>query len=244
MQSGLTNHWDTVGRRAVLVMILAAAACDIPQDSRDTLAEATGDTLHVGVTEARPWVIRQGEEPSPVVLGRLKLSIAEELHEKTLKADADMNKADWMTAVAAILGVLGIGIGLWWADSVAALVISLDVLKDGVTHVRAVFSDLMDQRPTTADRTPQTELIQKTVDALERLHWVRDADIRLHEEGVVLAGEAFVVPTEDGVTLAQLKEATRAVHDVDWKIYDVVVTAVETVDRRRDPRQGEREPVR
>lgn len=176
----------------------------------------------------------------PVVLGRMKLPIANELHEKTLKADADMNKADWMTAGAAILGILGIGIGLWWADSAAALLISLDVLKDGITNVKAVFSDLMDQRPTTADRKPDDSVIEGTLNALKRLDWVQDADIRLHEEGAVIAGEAFVVPAGDGVTLAQLGEATRAVHEVDWKVYDVVVTAVETVEKRRDPQEGVR----
>ncbi len=31
----------------------------------------------------------------------------------------EMNRADWLTAGAAILGVAGIGVGLWWADAVA-----------------------------------------------------------------------------------------------------------------------------
>ena len=171
----------------------------------------------------------------PIILGRMKLPLADELHEKTLKADADMNKADWMTAGAAILGILGIGIGLWWADSVAALIISLDVLKDGITNVKAVFSGLMDQRPTTTDRAPDDALIEGVVEALKSLDWVDDADVRLHEEGAVIAGEAFVVPTSDAVTLDQLHEAARAAHDVDWKVYDVVVTAVDRVDPRRDP---------
>ena len=171
----------------------------------------------------------------PVILGRMKLPLARELHEKTLKADADMNKADWMTAGAAILGILGVGLGFWWADSVAALVISIDVVKDGITNVAAVFSDLMDQRPTTAEREPDDEIIDGTIAALKRLDWVRDADVRLHEEGALVAGEAFVVPADGVVSLDHLEEATRAVHAVDWKVYDIVVTAVESVDRRRDP---------
>ena len=61
-------------------------------------------------------------------LGRAKMKLAQKLHDKVLYADADMNKADWMTAVAAMVGVAGIGIGLWWADSVAALVISASIL--------------------------------------------------------------------------------------------------------------------
>ena len=56
----------------------------------------------------------------PVLLGRAKLKPASELHDKVLYADADMNKADWQTAAAGIVGVLGIGLGLWWLDFVAA----------------------------------------------------------------------------------------------------------------------------
>lgn len=61
----------------------------------------------------------------PVILGRMKLPLARALHESTLYADASMNKADWITSAAAIVGVLGIGLGLWWADAVAAAVISV-----------------------------------------------------------------------------------------------------------------------
>ncbi len=177
----------------------------------------------------------------PVILGRLKQPLAEELHEKTLKADADMNKADWMTAGSAILGILGVGLGSWWADSAAALVISLDVCKDGFTNVRAVFSDLMDQRPTDVERKPMEELFQEMRRVLEALPWVRAAEIRLHEEGATVTGDAFVEPEGGSVTLEQLAQASAAVHDVDWKVYDVVVTAVEDVGRKRSPSaEGER----
>ena len=42
----------------------------------------------------------------PFVLGRMKLPLAEELHDKVLFADADMQKADWMTAAGTIAGVV------------------------------------------------------------------------------------------------------------------------------------------
>ena len=47
-----------------------------------------------------------------VLLGRAKIPLAEELHNKVLYADAKMNKADWLTAGAAMVGVVGIGFGL------------------------------------------------------------------------------------------------------------------------------------
>lgn len=71
----------------------------------------------------------------PIILGWMKLPLAKSLHEKTLHANATMNKDDWLTAGAAILGI---GIGWWWADAVAAGFISLEVLVDGVTKYPSV----------------------------------------------------------------------------------------------------------
>ena len=58
-----------------------------------------------------------------------------------------MNKADWMTGAAAIGGILGIGLGWWWADAVAAAFISLDILHDGYINLRQAVFDLMNQIP-------------------------------------------------------------------------------------------------
>ena len=41
-----------------------------------------------------------------MILGRMKLRLAHELHDKALYTDADMNKADWETAGAACIGIL------------------------------------------------------------------------------------------------------------------------------------------
>lgn len=47
----------------------------------------------------------------PVLLGHAKIKHAKTLHDKILITDGKMNKADWMTAAAAIGGILGIGMG-------------------------------------------------------------------------------------------------------------------------------------
>ncbi len=72
----------------------------------------------------------------PIFLGRMKQPLAETLHDKVLNADAAMNRADWLTAFAAIAGIIGIGIGIWWADAAAAIVIALDITRDGFKYVR------------------------------------------------------------------------------------------------------------
>src|SRR5919107_2887152 len=155
-----------------------------------------------------------------VFLGRAKMRPAEKLHNKVLYADADMNKADWMTAAAAILGVVGIGLGLWWADALAAGLISLDIFKDGLTNVRRAVADLMDQVPTTVGREKTDPLHDKLASMLKDLNWVKEVDLRLREEGQVFYGEAFVVPSDSENLLVNVEDALKGAYDLDWRIHD------------------------
>ena len=160
-------------------------------------------------------------------LGRAKLTLASQLHDKVLYADAKMNKADWMTAGAAGIGVIGIGFGFWWADAVAALVISLDIAHDGWTNVRAAARDLMDEQPSTYDDERPHPLNGRIQEALEGLPWVGRALVRMREEGHVFEVEAFVVPADGGpVPLERLDEAREHLEALDWKLQDVVVAPV------------------
>lgn len=161
-----------------------------------------------------------------MILGRIKLPLAAALHDKVLHADATMNKADWLTALAAIVGVLGIGFGLWWADAVAAGVIALDILHDGFTHLRAVISDLMNSRPTTVDESAVEGLPARVRNQLLGLLWVRDAEVRMREEGHVFFGEAFIVPTGDGDLTAKIDAAVEDLLASDWRLQDLVIMPV------------------
>src|SRR3546814_14183835 len=86
--------------------------------------------------------------PLPIYFGRVKMKLARELHNKVLYADADMNKADWMTAVGSIVGVGGIGLGLWWMDAAAATFIAASILWDGDKNTRAAVTTLKATRGT------------------------------------------------------------------------------------------------
>jgi cation diffusion facilitator family transporter len=158
----------------------------------------------------------------PLVLGHMKLEPARALHDKTLKADSDMNRADWLTAGAGIVGILGIGIGWWWADAAAAGIISIAIVNDGLTNLRRVVSDLMDQEPTTVDGE-RSDVPERLRRALNELSWVRDVDVRLREEGHIFAGEAFLVVTSTHDLRVKLEEARRAAHGVDWRVRDIVL---------------------
>jgi divalent metal cation (Fe/Co/Zn/Cd) transporter len=166
----------------------------------------------------------------PVVLGRMKLKVARELELKPLRTDADMNKADWMTGLAGVGGVLGIGMGWWWADAAAALVISGSVLHDGVSNLKGAMRDLHDARPERLQRGEPDPLADRVRDAVQALDWVRACAVRLHEEGPRLSGVLYV-QARDGAerpTDAQrLREAERTARDVHWRVDEVTATLVE-----------------
>lgn len=159
-----------------------------------------------------------------VLLGRAKIPLAEQLHDKVLYADAKMNRADWMTATAAIVGVLGIGAGIWWLDAIAAMVIGLDITRDGWGNVRRAVADLMDQRPTTVDSEQPLPILDELRSYVERQPWVERSEVRLREEGHVLTGEVYVVPRVDNGDIPSLaEELTKQVLDLDWRLHDIAI---------------------
>ena len=163
----------------------------------------------------------------PVLLGRVKMKLAEELHDKVLYADAKMNKADWMTALGSLVGVGGIGIGWWWTDAAAALFISLSILSDGVQNLRSSILDLTDVRATTFDNSKPHPVIGQVEDYLRGLDWVADVGVRARDEGHVFHVEGFVVPKEGrDPSVAELEEARRGCAGLDWRLHDVVLVAV------------------
>lgn len=179
-----------------------------------------------------------------VFLGRAKQPLAEQIHNKVLYADADMNAADWKTAGAAFIGVLGVGLGFWWADAAAALVVGADILKDGVVNTKSATTDLLDQEPTKVDHTGTDPIIDRVREALEALPWVTRADVRLREQGQMLLGNAFLeldaVPETGQELCRRLAEARDAARGVHWRIQDVVVTPNEAHRRDEDqPKSGE-----
>lgn len=203
-----------------------------------------GTTVVLGHTVWSGWLMVAAmvyTGVGPFVLGRLKMPLAEELHDKVLHADADMQKADWMTAAGAVVGVLGIGIGLWWADAGAALLISVSIVRDGWRNLRGAAGALMDQRARTVDDARPHELTAEVDRALDRLPWVGGSRSRVRDQGHVFHVEAFVQPAADaGVTLDQLEEAVEVLRGLDWKVNDVVVMPVrELPDTIPDPAAGD-----
>lgn len=160
----------------------------------------------------------------PVIIGHVKLKVAQPLYDKILYTDAKMNKADWLTALAAAVGVLGIGMGWWWADSVAALFIAGDILYDGLRQARDAVTGLMDRAPKTLEGTYE-DIADRAVEALESFDWITQAEVRLREEGHLFFGEGYYVTRKDEpVTRKQLAAAVHKVKSLDWRLQDFALT--------------------
>jgi divalent metal cation (Fe/Co/Zn/Cd) transporter len=110
-----------------------------------------------------------------------------------------------VAAGAAMVGIVGIGFGLWWADSAAAALISLDILKDGAQNLRRAVADLMDETPITVD------------------------EVRLREEGQVYFGEAFVVPSDSANLTQNIEDASKKARALDWRVQDLAIMPVRTL---------------
>jgi cation diffusion facilitator family transporter len=166
----------------------------------------------------------------PFVLGRMKLPLARELHEKALQTDANINKGDWLAGLAGVLGITGIAFGYWWADSVAAGLISFEILKDGYGDLRNSVAQLMNKRPSDVEGKEKDPVPDKVQRELERLDWVEKARVRLREDGDVLTGEAFIVPRDEKNLLEKLKQAGEVAHSLDWRLHDINVVPVRSIE--------------
>lgn len=100
-----------------------------------------------------------------------------------------------VTGLAAVLGVVGLGLGFWWADAFAAAFISLDVLHDGIKSKRGAVAELVDGAPRALESTEIAEDAEALRRELERRY--PGAAIHMRETGryirVVVEG---AVPAE------------------------------------------------
>ncbi len=138
----------------------------------------------------------------PVILGHLKQPIAQRLQDEVLDTDAMMQRADWMTGLAGMGGVLGVGLGYWWADALAAGLISLSIIHDGVTSLRVATAELVDGTPRALGKNEIAEDAQKLIASLESRY--PGAQIRLRETGRYIHAEVSGVAPEPSVDLEEV----------------------------------------
>ena len=151
-----------------------------------------------------------------MILGRMKLPVARAINDKVLHTDADMQKADWMTGVAAIGGVIAIGFGYWWADAAAAGIISLGILHDGISELRASTAELVDGAPRKLEKDEVAEEAEQLQAELERLF--PDAEVRLRETGRVIRAQVTSRPPDLPIDLDTIWPGKR---ERSWRLAQI-----------------------
>ena len=175
-------------------------------------------------------------------IGRAKSKIAEVLHDKTLAADAEINQADWQSAAAAVLGLTGIAFGLWWADSLAAVLISVEIMRSGWSELKTALGDVMDRRPLTLDQKNDDPVPKQIDEFLRGQPWVKDVIVRVRERGREFTAEAHVVPTSDEVSVEEISRVGELACKLDPRLADVTIAPVkqmpEDVARARNSKEA------
>lgn len=140
----------------------------------------------------------------PLIIGRMELPLAERLRDKLIHTDALMNKANWQTGVAGFLGVAGIGMGLWWADPAAALLISASIVWDAWNSLRVATAELVDGIPRELGGKGTSKEAEAVALAL-RERFPDAEKILLRETGRYIRAEVVGAVPPDGFSTDDLK---------------------------------------
>jgi divalent metal cation (Fe/Co/Zn/Cd) transporter len=218
---------------------LALAAMGIFLIVDSVLKLLSGEHPSIGMVELFDWQVWLGwlmiaalvySAIPAMIIGQLKKPLAQQLHDKVLYADAQMNRADWLTAGAALVGVVGIGFGLWWLDAVAAILIGSEILHDGAKYTRAAGRDLLDGRPRRYDERGGHPLNEEVRALVARTDWIDTAAVRTRDMGHVFAVEVLAVPIDEEDLLDRVEQTVAAITALDWKLQDVVVAVVRELE--------------
>ena len=164
-------------------------------------------------------------------LGYKKMPLAKKMHNKILFTDANTQKADYQTAFAAVAGIIGVGLGFWWMDSLAALLISVSVIKDGLENLKNAVSDLMDRSPSDVTGSTPDGLIDEIRELASEWPWAEKIMVRFREQGQVYFGEVYVVAKQVANLEELLTESQKQLLDYHWKIHDVTIMIVKDFEQ-------------
>jgi divalent metal cation (Fe/Co/Zn/Cd) transporter len=78
------------------------------------------------------------------VVARYKLGVGRRIHSATLVADARHSWLDAVSSAGAMLGLVGVALGLRWADGVAGLLVTGFICHVGYEVTKDLFHHLMD----------------------------------------------------------------------------------------------------
>lgn len=188
--------FDRVHSLAFLIaaVALAGVGAMLLWDAASTLLareHATVASIHIfGRDIWLGWLMLAAQVYSivpPLIIGRLEMPLAKQMQDEVLFTDSKMNKANWQTGAAGLAGVIGLGLGWWWADSLAAAFISVGIIADGWRALRIATTELVDGVPRELGSTRPDPEAKRLVEELQARY--PGATIRLRETGRYIHAE-------------------------------------------------------
>lgn len=131
--------------------------------------------------------------------------VAHRTGSPALAASAQNRAADIVSAVAVVLGLVGVQLGLHRADAVAALVVAIIILRTGLLLAWRSGDILMDRAPRGAE-----EQVRASVAAVDGVQAVRG--VRVRRSGARLLGDARVT-TRRLLSVERAEGLVRAIQD-------------------------------
>ena len=123
---------------AVALVIWASAVLTAVISVRKLAEHGTTSHLGYGIAAAAVGIV--GNQ----VVARYKLGVGRRIHSAALVADAQHSWLDALSSAGAMLGLIGVALGLPWADGVAGLAMTLFVCHVGLEVTRDIVRHLTD----------------------------------------------------------------------------------------------------
>lgn len=164
-----------------------------------------------------------GTVPS-LFLGRIKLQLSKKIFDKILYTDAEMNRDDWLVGIVVILAIIAIGWGIWWADALGGMLISINVLADGIKQTKESVINLIDSAPKSL--TGKYLSLGKRIKVrLKENPLIEDANVKLRDQGHIIFGEIFLkLKGQSTITAKQLNIMLTQIYQLDWRLQNLVIT--------------------
>ena len=156
-----------------------------------------GTTSHLWLGAAAALVGIVGNQ----IVARYKLRVGTRIQSNTLVADAKHSWLDAIASAGALLGLVGVARGLWWADGVAGLLVTGFIVHVGWEVTSDVVGHLMDSvDPQILSRAESAALAVPGVDHVHiRARWL-GRTLLVEIEGFMMGS----IPLEDAEATGSL----------------------------------------
>jgi cation diffusion facilitator family transporter len=134
---GYERAEDIAGLGVALVIWASAAFAGVVSIHKLT---EHGRTAHVGVGMAAAAIGIAGNQ----IVARYKLRVGRRIQSSTLVADAQHSWLDAISSAGALLGLVGVALGVRWADAVAGLLVTAFIIHVGYEVTSEILTHLMD----------------------------------------------------------------------------------------------------